>query len=325
MKNILKFSMLLFITVIVSCKKDTTDSPDGFNIYIEKTMFHVGDTAVFNISGSPDVIVFYSGTVGSRYNNRERLTSSGINKLSFQSSMTNGLLANAEPLSLLISTNLNGYDATSIASATWTDITNRNTKWPTSLSTAYTTSDAVDISDFNTADKVNIAFRAQGKKYPSQPQRKWSLQNITLNNVLSDGTNTPLFSTFANTGWVQLSVKNSNSGFNAWNVGDWNQSSLTASVNSSGVVLRNAYPITFDPGTTVNNDENDDWLITSAIDLKKTRPDAGIVIKSYLDLPLKQHSYVFKTAGTFKVAFVATNTDDKNVKSVVKEVTIIVN
>lgn len=325
MKNFFRISLILIVSTIISCKKDSAESPDGFEISIDKTTFNVGDTAIFNISGDPNVIVFYSGAIGNKYEHRERLTEKGINKLSFQSSMSNGLLANSEPLQLLISTNLNGYDAASIDAATWEPITTRNTKWPTTLATSYTTSDAIDISDFNIADKVNIAFVAQGKKYPTQAQRRWAIQNLTLNNVLPDGTNTTLFSTFANTGWVQVSVKNNNPGFNAWNVGDWNQSSLNASTNSSGVLIRNAYPITFDPGSTVNNDENEDWLITSAIDLKMTKPDAGTVIKGYLDLPLKTYPYILKTAGVFKVTFVGSNIDEKNTRTIVKDVTITVN
>lgn len=333
MKNYLSFILLVVgITVVFSACENNEITVPNFEIATRSTTYKVGDTIKFIIRGQTDVLTFYSGEVGSNYALRDRVTAAGINKLTFQTAMQQGVVPPAvsqDAMSLLISTDLKGYDPESIAKATWTDITARNTKWPTSLSTTLTSSDQVDISDFNTADKINIAFRFVGKPNATLPQRKWQVSNLTLNNTLADGTVTPLFSTFANTGWVQASLKNDLNygtpttlgvGYNAWNVGTWNVSATnnpivfnTASglraVNTNGIVITNAYPITFDPGTTVNNPENEDWLITTAIDLKKTKGDVGTVIKTALTKSLTSYNYIFRKPGTYTVTFDAMNND----------------
>jgi hypothetical protein len=234
--------------------------------------------------------------------------------------------------------------------ATWTDITSRNTKWPTALSTAYTTSDSIDISDFNTADSVNIAFRFLGKQYATAAQRRWQIQNLTLSNRLPDGTIVPLFaapfagasvtSSFQYTGWVQVSMKNNtNPGFNAWNVGTGGISTADSVRNSNGIAIRSAYPVQFDPGTTVNNPENDDWLITTKTSLKTVRPDVGLIIKNEVNAAFPGMTYVFnrepgvyarylyffRTPGTYTVTFVAQNMNGDKKNELVKQIQITVN
>ena len=317
----------------------------GFDVAPNKLTFKVGDTIVFNISGNPDMILFYSGENGKRYANANRLSASGAEKLVFQSSMQQGVIPSNDSLRLMVSSNLSGYDAASVQKATWTDITSRNTKWPTALSTNFTTSDSVDISDFNTANKINIAFKYIGKKNPAAAQRKWQIQNLALSNNLSDGTVTPLFaapflgpatpsvSAFAYTGWVEVSIKNNTqpgtasngyAGYNAWNVGTGGISTADSVRNSNGIPIRAAYPITFDPGPTVNNDDNEDWLITTSVDLKTTKADAGTPIKKLADVPLSLYKYIVKKAGVYTMTFVATNSDVSDQRSVIKQVTITV-
>lgn len=330
------------VVTLSSCERDKISVP-YFSVSIDKNTYKVGDTIKFYFEGQPDVLTFYSGEVGSDYAAKDRFTSPGISKLSFQTAMQQGPVPPAlsqDAISLMISTDLAGYDAESINKATWTNITSRNTKWPTSLSTTLTSSDAIDISDFNTADKINIAFKVEGKPNASFAQRKWQVSNLTLNNTLPNGIVTPLFSTFANTGWVQASLKNdlnigtpTTTGYNAWNVGTWNVSATNnptifttvsglKAVNSNGIVMATAYPITFDPGTTINNDENEDWLITSAIDLKKTKADVGTVIKNPLIKSLRTYSYIYKKPGTYTVAFDAVNTSLENSFHSVNRMTI---
>ena len=191
---------------------------------------------------------------------------------------------------------------------------------------------------------MTAAFKYVGKPNPTFAQRKWQIKDLTLNNTLPDGTITTLFSTFLNTAWVQASLKNDLNpgtpanlgvGYNAWNVGTWNVSATNnpiifsttsglKAVNTNGIVIVAAYPITFDPGTTVNNDENEDWLITSAIDLKKTKPDVGNVIKSAINKSLPRYRYIYKKAGTYTITFDAMNNDLNNAIHSVKQIEITV-
>ncbi len=347
---LLTFSFI--IPLLISCKKqDAVIAPDAFEVATLKQTYKKGDSVFFNFNINADKITFYSGEPGKKYENRNLNAMGGINKLVFQSSMQNGVFPNNDSLRLLISANLKSYDATGIQSASWTDITSRNTKWPTALGTAFTTSDSIDISDFNTADSVNIAFRFLGKKYPSAAQRKWQIQNLALGNRLADGTTTPYFaapvtnsavatpSVFQYTGWVQASLKNNTlPGFNAWNVGTAGISASNSVKNSNGIDIRSAYPIQFDPGATLDNDDNDDWLITNKVNLKKVRPDVGVTIKNevnsafaglnyvYNKIPgiYAQYLYFFRTPGTYTITFVASNINQFEHKDVVRAIQLVI-
>ena len=339
---------LLFLSVFVACKKyDAIETPSGFDVTTTKLTYKVGDSVLFNFSGQPDEITFYSGESGKQYINLGRTSATGINKLIFQSSMQQGVLPGNDSLLLLISSNLKGYDSASIVNATWTDITSRNTKWPTTLATSFVTSDSIDISDFNVKDSINIAFRYLGKKNALNPQRKWQIQGFAVTNNLSDGTKYQLFSapfagaanasSFLYTGWVQASLKNNTlPGFNAWNVGNAGSSAADKLNNSNGIAIKNAYPIQFDPGITVNNDDNDDWLITTKTSLKSVRPDAGVTIKNEVNAAFAGLEYVYNkipgvyvrylyrytAPGVYNVTFVASNLNQTKIEKQVKTLQI---
>ena len=263
--------------------------------------------------------------------------------------MSQGVLANPDSLRLMISSNLKGYDSASIVNATWNDITSRNTKWPTALSTSFITSDSIDVSDFNSYDSVNIAFRYTGKTYPTAGQKKWSVQGFTLSNKLPDGTVTPLFaapyagsnvtSSFQYTGWVQANIiPNNILGFNAWNLGASGISTANSVKNSQAINITAAYPIVFDPGTSVNNGPNDGWAITTKVSLKQVNPDAGVTIKNYVNtafagmnymygsLPgvYAQYLYKYTVPGVYNITFVARNLNQDKSASTIKQFQITV-
>jgi len=320
------YSCCMLIALLAACRKDDShyapDTPDDFKVSVEpKTSYKAGDTVQFRLAGDPDMIVFYSGEFGKHYEYRERTSEAGVSKLVFQAAMTQGVLPGLDTLQLLVSTDLKGYDAAGIAAATWMNITNRNSKWPTALSATFKTSDSIDLSDLNPASQVNIAFRFTGKKVDMTQQRKWQIQNLSLTNRLADGTSSPLFNSFANTGWVECDVKNNKK---AWNVGEWNVSASNSVNNSSGVAIRTAYPITFDPGIDSAVDDNEDWLLTSAVDLKTVRPDAGAVIKTSTALRLTSYNYIFKAPGIYNVVFWAVNARVNGSAGVARQVQITV-
>lgn len=339
--NIQKITTYLFLLIasLTACKKVHVDTPADFDVTASRTSIKAGDTAQFFFSGTADLITFFSGEIGRNYEHRNRTLAGGLVRLTFQSNMTQGLLSNPDSLKLYISSNLKGYDSANVVNANWVDISSRNTRWPAVLSTTFSNSDTINLSDFNNVDSVNIAFRVMNKQYVTSAQRRWQIQNLMLTNTLPDGRITNLFSTFANTGWVQASIKNNPSpnltavtnNFHAWNVGEAGVNTLNSKLvisnracNSNGVAIQTAYPITFDPSTAINTAENDDWLITSAVNLKKTNPDVGTGIKRATDATLKSYRYRFATPGTYVVTFVAQNLALDIRKEVVKQITVIV-
>ena len=314
-------AIALLYTAIMACQTTDISLPD-FDVTTAKTTYKAGEPVSFTFAGSnPDQLVFYSGELGKRYANRDRVSGTGVTKLVFQVAMQQGALPGLDSLRLLASTNLKTYDAAGVTGATWADITSRNARFPKTLGTAFSISDSVNVSDFNTADSVAFAFRVVNKKNATLAQRKWQVQNVILTNVMADGTPTPLLSTFANTGWTQVSVKNPT---NAWDVGTARVSAATSLSNTSGVLIRSAYPISFDPTTAVNVDDNDDWLITTKVNLKTVKPDVGAVVKNAGGNTLPVYTYVFRTAGAYTVTFIAQNVSLTDRKDTMKQVQITV-
>lgn len=318
MKNRLDYLLLLLcVGCLASCQLTEVNAPNSFDVATAKNTYKVGEAVRFTFQGGfVDQIAFFSGEIGKRYEQVARTSGTGQSRLIFQASMQQGILPGQDSLRLLVSTNLMGYDETSIKAAKWTDITNRNSRWPTTLATSFVTSDSVNLNDFASADKINVAFRFIGKKNATQPQRRWQLQNVSLVNTLSDGTVTNIFNTFANAGWVQASLKNPTV---AWNVGTAGISGANSLSNTSGIAIRTAYPISLDPGTAANVDDNDDWLISSAFDLKTVKPDVGTTIKNGGANMLASYQYIFTRAGTYTVTFVAQNMDVNTAKPVVRQ------
>lgn len=321
---------------LTACEKSEPEDVDGFSVTTAKSSYLVGEEVVFDlVGGNADQITFYSGEGNANYQNLNRLKEAGINKLQFETSMQQGLLTDNDSLRVLISTNLSGYDSASVVKANWVDITSRNTIWPTTLNTTFVKSDLIDISDFNTADKVNIAFRVLGKKKPTQPQRRWQIRNLELSNELADGSKTFLFSApfisttspsasvFQFTGWVQVSLKNSlTQGTNVWDVAEAGINGRDSLRNKNGILIKTSYPLQFNPGGTLNNDDNDDWVITTAVDLKSTRPAFGTVIKNVITKILTQHTYKFTKAGNYQVTFIAINDVNGNSKKIIKTINL---
>lgn len=341
LKIILSIMTVIGLFAFVGCDRTTVQSPNDFSVSVAKDTFKVGDTIVFNLKGSPDQVVFYSGEVGMRYANVNRnVDSSGVVKLVFQSSMPRGTFTNNDSLRLMITPDLMGYDSASVAKATWFDITSRNTKWPSTAVATFTTSDSIDLRDFKQYDNVNIAFRFIGKSSAVNMQQQWKIQGFSLVHNLLDGTKTGLFaapqiapgptvSTFAYTGWVQASLKNNTlPGYNAWNVGSAGLSTTNSVKNTNGIAISTAYPLTFDPGVTLNNPDNDDWVISSKVNLKKVKPDFGVVIKNAIGISLTSFKALpavyYKTPGKYTVTFVGLNQNINVTQQTVKQLTIYV-
>ncbi|MBS1565489.1 MAG: DUF5017 domain-containing protein, partial [Bacteroidetes bacterium] len=56
--------------LLAACSKSLSTGEAAFGVTAEKTTLSLGDTARFSFTGTPDVISFYSGEVGKRYDYR---------------------------------------------------------------------------------------------------------------------------------------------------------------------------------------------------------------------------------------------------------------
>ena len=303
---------------LIGCKKqDAIPSLNGFNVTADKQSYNIGDSIVFTISQDADIIEFYSGKPGYNVNYRNRNSGSGTNILQFQTELLQGYTAkngdttlspnNGDTILLWISTNLKSYDSIGVANATWTNMTSF-ANWPTAKTIGFVRSGKINISQFNNADSVYIAFQVLGQQRTATAQREWEVQGFTLSNILPDSTFTPLFAppfttganlgtdtipNFSYVGWVEVNMnfwandgylqyelgKEATTFYGAWNVGSYG---LNASnginlnnkpTNTNFVAITTNYPLIFNPSSTKNTLSNNGWVISSPVNLNLVRHD----------------------------------------------------
>lgn len=289
--------ILLSVIVVSACSKELKLDTLDFDANAGKTTFSLADTAQFNFSGKADVITFFSGEPGKNYEFRNRISDTSSNvQLRFSTTTT---VATSGSLSLLISNNLAGaLDATSISSATWTDITSR-----AAIATGTTTvaSGTVSLADFALQKKpVYIAFKYNATA--ATTQRKWTISGLTLNHVLIDKTYTigDMTSVYPSQGWLGVDVKNS--------AVNWTTSLvITGATNATTAV------------------DTEDWIVMGPVDLSRVVPDAGTPIKTIAEgmekFPFK---YKYATTGSYNAVFVASNVNRDAAESTVKTIPITV-
>jgi Domain of unknown function (DUF5017) len=296
MRNQYKF-LILSIVLLSACSKNLDLKNLEFDATAEKATFAVADTARFNFTGNPDVITFYSGEVGSRYEFRKRTSDTSSNlQLQFSTSTTT---ATNGTLSLLVSNNLSGaIDATTIAAATWTDITNRAVL---ATGTATVASGNISLSDFAQQRKpVYIAFRYVAAA--AAIQKRWTITGLTLNHVLTDNTYTiaNMSGTAPSPGWLGVDIKN------------------TAINWTSALVITGAT-------TAATAVETEDWIVAGPIDLSRVFPDQGLAIKTIVEGMNKfPYKYKYAAAGTYNAVFVASNVNRDAEESSVKTIPVTV-
>lgn len=295
-------SLLAVAALMASCdKRDKLDAPD-FNVSTAQSTYKVGDSVVFNFSGSPDVITFYSGEPGSEYQHRNRTElEGGTTYMSFSSRVLYGSQANN--VRVMASTDFSGkYDTNAVKEATWTEITDRFTMAtaPGGAVGVEIQSGVVNISDLIVKGKpIYLSYRYVGEKPPgaTPTQRTWRIMSFNLNNTYPDGTVASLSNLFG-AGWVNVDFQNPN---NLWK-------------NETG-----AGYLQFAPNSSLV--ESEDWAISKPFFVAQVSPDKGVAIKEYMARK-SEHTYIFTEPGTYRVTFVGSNTNAKEVKPVVRELDI---
>lgn len=83
--------------------------------------------------------------------------------------------------------------------------------------------------------------------------------------------------------------------------------------------------IAFDPASPLNDPQSEHWAVSKALSISSVDlgPDRPISIKGDItSSPLTEYKYTYKTPGTYKAVFVASNNSVDNLKQVVKEITL---
>lgn len=349
-------ALFIFVLFLFSCRKDKVEPINDFKVSIlnDTSNIKVGDTVFFTFSGAnPDNIVFYSGEQGSNYYYKNRPAKDGISKIVFRSSYLTYVTSNPnDTVKIYLLADMNGkFDTAALSSVKKIDITDLNTKWPTSASANYTVSDTITVTEkfltdnFGTTDaKFHFAVRYFSNKRNDTfttlkrradtivSLRRWNFDTIKVFNVGDDGflnpqlnpnptaTNPVPRTNFASSDLIHICYKVPLTVFYSWNLPEAGYSYLTDSYNAYGIKLALTYPITIDPSSTKTNwRETDDWAITGLIDLHEVQSSVGYVVKNNLDNQQNVFGYVYTKNGYYQPQFLVTSAKGSIKKQIITD------
>lgn len=279
---------------LASCQKTYELAPqDDFSVEAEKTNYKVGEPILFIVKGKPDNIVFWSGEAGRKYEFRKRTAVEGnAIFLNFKTFAQFGLTpVDQSVMKLCVSTDFNGkYEAESVKSATWEDITDTAIF---SSGQDQTPSGNINLSSFAARNKslaVALVYKTTVIK-PETQQNRWVVRSFDLTSVNQQGEEV-ILANMATAGWTSFNFS-----------GPATNWSITS---AQLLTVRN------------NTELDDDWVITKQFNPNSTLPDVGEPIKN-ISQKLMDYTRVYTKAGVYKVSFVATNANLKGAETVVKE------
>lgn len=286
--------LLLTATVlsIFSCDNSLEVSEPSFDVSTDKSVYKINDTVRFYFSGDVEYLTFYSGDSGHEYKHKERTEIEEAKPvLTFTSSGRYG--PPERNLSLLVATNFSGaMNAQAIKAANWMDISD---KVNFSAGTVVQ-SGPIDVSEFTKDAQVHFAFKYVGIGNTPQPQKTWSITELSLKTYDPSGKVFPLFDNLSQAGWLQFSVEGAT---RSWRI------------TATELWL----------GANPNEPSNEDWVISKAVNLAAINPDKGVPLKT-LTASLEPLTYSYKSAGEYVVTFVAKNQSIYGEKEVIKEIHI---
>lgn len=328
MKRIIFNIFLVVATVVVytACEEITVSDPD-FSVRLAEgqVVQQIGDTLVvkktdnlkFEFEGNPDMLVFYSGQTGNEYKHRDRTEIDGEPSMTFQTTLTFGLQFSS--LKVYLSSTFPGItrdentDRTNIPNMEyWTDITEQcNLPISKTAPNNVKISPKIDLSEYK-GKPLFIAFRVVG---PKGDESTWRMDNLRLINNYN-GLDIEV-GTFRNIGFTAFDLlaevdPYKNNGRPTGEINRrWNLTTAASNYITGGGSNDASYT-----GT------NDDWAISTKIDLTKTFPDIGTAIKGFDNAPLEEYEYEYKVPGVYTITFVGVNSLYDARKETIKELIV---
>jgi len=322
MRNSIKvFCILLVVIFSISCKKEVSNDVD-FDVTTASKTYKLTDSIVFNITGNPDVISFYSGEAGHNYDNKDRVSRNDGNlKMSFQirmDSLAGFTAVSSGNFKVLASTNYTAAYSTSadlvvaasldsamVNKATWVDISSRFTLPKTGTINTFYLSGEASLSDLIKVptDPIYLAYQ-----YKGNPTGNLGANGITIGSPV-------LFNTFSDGSTVNYNLVPGGTVSTTWKV--------LKSANALNFWATSTSQLKFTSPATALFSE--DWAISNAFYPNIAVPDNAVGIKNISNNPISTFSYKFTKAGDYKVVFVASNNRPDNINVKIKVVNITVN
>lgn len=277
---------------MMACRKDSVNDP-ALQVQVINKSVKVGDTVRFALDGQADIVTFYSGEEGHKYEHHNRTAIEGTPELNFSTQSTN---AGQPSFSVWLSTNFVGtYDTTNIRAAAWQEVTSRFTL---STGAANTPSGTLDLSEFVKPNQpLYVAFRYNAAA--TFGQGAWIVQSFDLSLKGKDSRTYPV-ADLVTAGWIARDFANTNI---KWTIAT-TQLSITGRVSAPHVA-------------------SEDWLISKALYVDKVAPDIGLPVKD-VSIALNDFEYIYTEPGDYRITFVATNSFAYTQKTIVKELNLTV-
>lgn len=299
-----------FPCLFASCTADNLQKL-SFDVALrnDASSIHVGEEVVFDFSGDPDYIVFWSGEDGHKYENRNR-TSVQVDELvlSYGVLQRYGRQQTNNILSIKVSEDFSGdYTKEGIAAATWTELSQRDDKekdwWVPSGDQNPAFAAQGDLSAYK--DKLfYIAFQyktpeklTEGVQHP-----RVDITPVSLDKRFDGKT-------------VRAVNPQADMGFRHVRLSDERYIGSGTGVDATTIRFQAAN----DQTDLARNIEV--WCISQPIDASRTATDKGEPIRS-LTVPSDSYVHVFTEAGTYTVTFVARNANAWNTEELVREIVI---
>jgi len=308
------FNVIIAIVALLgfsACEKREV-TPLSLDVATSQTTYQVGDTVIFNISGNPEQLMFYSGEIGHNYMYKDRTQAeSDLITLEFASSRNYGSDAQQpKSLRLLASQTFNGtYAVENIDEGTdWVDITDAFTLSGVRSDGTYISSGVVNLTqlgslgfDLDISKPVYFAFKYTGVTGSTQP--RWWINKFDIKTTTIDGQVLAVAS-IGTAGWQQIKVLPAS------------PVSWTFDKDVNGLVTAAKFQ---GGGAAVLS--NQVWLMTQGLVLTTVQPDKGVPIKDVRDR-MDTYKYIYTKPGTYKVVFVGANINVYGESRDIKELTI---
>ena len=312
MKNRILISTLFFAALFFACEKNdvTPDLSVAINpaqvvsTNNDTLVIYAGQPVEFQLSGTPNLLTFYSGESGHNYTYRDRITAAGTPKLdiSYSANRVNA----SHRVDILASADFKGaYDSTNIKTAKWDTLT------PPEL-TAYVNNatakamPTIALTKYGGGKPVFLAFRLvinSAARYVNP-----TFSNILIRNYQDDGNVSTVLDNFTAAGmsFVTMSEnakwKSTGPRVAAWILaGSGTSSNITVSTTFFDLVTVDSVYNATDGRT------HELWAVSKVLYLDSTLPDVGVTIKN-IQQSLVNHNYSYNKTGTYTVTFVGANT-----------------
>lgn len=310
--NSLSLGVLSFVLCILAACDNNGIKDLNFNVSLQnpKAVYGVGEPVIFDISGGPNYLVFFSGEDGHKYANRNR-TVADVEELSLSYKFDLKYVLprfRNQGMKVWISEDFTGiYDEENINKATWSDMDgqfkvpafeNSNPGYQHGLENVEVELSEYKYKNFYLAVEYNLPPLEAGEgAHPDVYFYPKLIQMI-------DGKQVEKKSPKVDFGFNFVRLKSND---------DSSKNPTVTALDDEKVTINGRNGIN---GTHV-------WAISLPIDAAKVNPDEGLSIKN-MSYDLPNYTHIYSEPGEYTVTFVARNANAWNCTEQIKEIKVIV-